>query len=75
MLLKGLGYRKTYEKMEQAQVVVFLLEASKFISQEDALKLEVAKIHNKYPQKAILIIANKIDQVSGGRKKENRERI
>lgn len=69
-VIEGLGIQKTYEKMELAQVVVFLLEASKFISQEDALKLEIAKIHNKYPQKAILIIANKIDMVSGEERKK-----
>ncbi len=63
-VIEGLGIRKTYEKMEQAQVVVFLLEASKFISQEDALKVEIRKIREKYPQKAILIIANKGDLVS-----------
>jgi len=63
-VIEGLGIRKTYEKMEQAQVVVFLIEAAKFISQEDALKFEIRKIHEKYPQKAILVIANKADLIS-----------
>ena len=63
-VIEGLGIKKTFEKIEQAQVVVFLIEAAKFISQEDTLKLEIAKIKNKYPQKAVLIIANKMDQVS-----------
>jgi tRNA modification GTPase len=63
-VIEGLGIQKTFQKIEQAQVVVFLLEAAKFIQQEESLKLEVAKIRNKYPQKAILIIANKVDQVS-----------
>ncbi len=69
-VIEGLGIKKTYEKMEQAQVVVFLLEALKFISQENDLKIEIEKIHNKYPQKAILIIANKIDQVSEEERKK-----
>ncbi|MCW5520378.1 tRNA uridine-5-carboxymethylaminomethyl(34) synthesis GTPase MnmE [Aureitalea sp. L0-47] len=67
-VIEGLGIQKTYEKMEQAQVVVFLLEASNFINQEDALKVEIRKIHEKYPQKAILVIANKADLISEGEK-------
>jgi tRNA modification GTPase len=63
-VIEGLGIQKTFQKIEQAQVVVFLIEAAKFISQEEALKLEIQKIRNKYPQKAILIIANKTDLVS-----------
>ena len=63
-IIEGLGIQKTFEKIEQAQVVIFLIEAAKFISQEEILKLEILKIRNKYPQKAILIIANKVDQIS-----------
>lgn len=63
-VIEGLGIQKTFEKIEQAQVIVFLIEASKFISQEEVLKIEIEKIRNRYPQKAILIIANKVDQIS-----------
>lgn len=62
-IIEGLGIQKTFEKIEQAQVIVFLIEASKFISQEEVLKIEIEKIRNRYPQKAILIIANKVDQI------------
>lgn len=63
-IIEGLGIQKTFEKIEQAQVVVFLIEAAKFISKEEVLKLEILKLRNKYPQKPILIIANKVDQIS-----------
>lgn len=69
-VIEGLGIKKTFEKMEQAQVVVFLLEAQKFISMEDALKMEIQKIRNKYPQKAVLIIVNKSDLISGNERKK-----
>lgn len=69
-VIEGLGIKKTFEKMEQAQVVVFLLEAQKFISMEDALRMEIQKIRNKYPQKAVLIIVNKSDLISGNERKK-----
>ena len=69
-MIEGLGIKKTFEKMEQAQVVVFLLEAQKFISMEDALRVEIQKIRNKYPQKAVLIIVNKSDLISGNERKK-----
>ncbi len=71
-IIEGLGIQKTFEKIEQAQVVVFLIEAAKFISQEEILKIEIEKIRNKYPQKAILIIANKVDQISTMEKEQIR---
>jgi len=69
-IIEGLGIQKTFEKIEQAQVVVFLIEAAKFISQEEVLKIEIEKIRNKYPQKTILIIANKVDQISEKEKEQ-----
>lgn len=69
-VIEGLGIKKTFEKMEQAQVVVFLLEAKKFINMEDALRMEIQKIRNKYPQKAVLIIVNKSDLISGNERKK-----
>lgn len=68
-VIEGMGIKKTFQKIDQAQVVIFLIEAAKFIIQEDALKLELQKIRNKYPQKAILIIANKVDQISKNEKR------
>lgn len=59
--IEGLGIQKTFEKMEAAQVVVLLLDASETIAK---LTLEVNKIKNKYPQKALAIVANKIDRLS-----------
>jgi len=59
--IEGLGIQKTFEKMEAAQVVVLLLDASEAI---DKLTLEVHKIKNKYPQKPLVIVANKIDTLS-----------
>ena len=47
--------------MEAAQVVIFLFDASETIAK---ITLEVEKIKNKYPQKPLLVITNKVDLVS-----------
>jgi len=66
-IVESIGIKKTFEKIEQAQVVVYLFEApaiSKNTNKTYQAKVEIEKIKNKYPQKPILVIANKIDQVS-----------
>ena len=65
--VERIGIKKTFEKIEQAQVVIYLFEADVVSDDEkksDALKVEIEKIKNKYPQKPLLIIANKIDKLS-----------
>ena len=65
--VERIGIKKTFEKIEQAQVVIYLFEAdvvSDDPSKSDVLKVEIEKIKNKYPQKPLLIIANKIDKLS-----------
>lgn len=61
-IVESIGIKKTFEKIEQAQVVVYLFDASE-TDQFDTIQLEVEKIKNKYPQKTILIIANKVDKL------------
>ena len=63
-VIEGLGIKKTFEKISQAQVVVYLLEADKFKIQSSKFKIEVEKIKNRFPLKPILIIANKVDKLS-----------
>lgn len=65
-VVESIGIKKTFEKIEQAQVVVFLADSTNL--REDnfikSFKIEIEKIKNKYPQKPIVIIANKIDKLS-----------
>ncbi|PVW12342.1 tRNA uridine-5-carboxymethylaminomethyl(34) synthesis GTPase MnmE [Marixanthomonas spongiae] len=65
--IEGLGIKKTFEKMEQAQVVVLLVDSVQLTSGSDVIKkrkVEIEKIKNKFPQKPLVIIANKVDQLS-----------
>jgi len=65
--IEGLGIKKTFQKMEQAQVVVLLVDGIQLTSGSDIIqkrKVEIEKIKNKFPQKPLVIIANKVDQLS-----------
>lgn len=62
--IEGMGIQRTFEKMEQARVVIFLLEARKFLGQGEDVKQEIAKVQQKFPQKAHLVVINKIDSIS-----------
>ena len=55
--------RKTFEKIEQAQVVIYLFDSTQFKVHSSEFKVELEKIKNKYPQKPLIVIANKIDQI------------
>jgi len=62
-IVETIGIKKTFEKIDQAQVVIYLFDADDFKKQRSALKVELEKIKNKYPQKPLIVIANKIDKV------------
>lgn len=62
-VVESIGIQKTFEKMEQAQVVLFLVEGSN-IKDIERLKREVEEIKNKYPQKTLLVLINKKDLLS-----------
>lgn len=69
-VVETIGIKKTFEKIEQAQVVVYLFEAPSMLQKNASeegrfkgLKNEVGRLKNKFPTKPILVIANKIDQL------------
>lgn len=64
-VVESIGIQKTFEKMEQAQVVLFLVDSSQFTADSiENLKIEIEKVKNKYPTKAIVAIINKVDLLS-----------
>ena len=62
-VVESIGIRKTFEKIEQAQVVIYLFDSTKFEVLGPKFKVELEKIKNKYPQKPVLVIANKVDKI------------
>ena len=67
-IVESIGIKKTFEKIEQAQVVVYLLDSSlQFSENEESLKqiqIEIEKIKNQFPLKPLVIIGNKADKLS-----------
>ena len=65
-LVESIGIRKTFEKIEQAQVVLYMVDGSRLSvdGKLETLLLEVGKTRNQFPQKPIVIIINKMDLIS-----------
>lgn len=69
-VIEGLGIQKTFEKIEAAQVVIYLFDSEKFqVSHHGGqasskFLVEIETIKNKYPQKNLIIVANKVDKLS-----------
>ncbi|WP_456422944.1 tRNA uridine-5-carboxymethylaminomethyl(34) synthesis GTPase MnmE [Lutibacter sp.] len=65
-LIESIGIKKTFEKIEQAQLVIYLFDLEKIKNNKLTLEkciLEITKIKDKFPAKQLLIIANKVDLV------------
>ncbi len=65
--IESIGISKTYEKMQHARLVLFLFDANGYKDSFDSLTVEINRIKNKYPQKQLLLIANKTDLLSEDR--------
>lgn len=63
-VIEGLGIRKTFEKIEQAQIVIYLFDAEKFQISSSKFQVEIETIKNRYPLKNLIIVANKVDKLS-----------
>ena len=66
-VVESIGIKKTFEKIDQAQVVIYLFDVD--VIANDKLKsrnvaLEIEKIKNKYPQKPLIILGNKVDKIN-----------
>ncbi len=62
--IEKIGIARAFEKIEQAQLAIYLFEAIK------NKEIEIKTLQEKFPDKKILLIANKIDEVSESRLNE-----
>lgn len=63
-VVESLGIQKTFEKIEQAQLVIYVFDLEKIKTNQLTLSgilAEIKKIKDNYPNKQLLIIANKVD--------------
>lgn len=74
-VVESIGIKRTFEKIGQAQVVMYLFDTSRLdeLSEDNSsqgkislaqLIVEIEKIKNQFPQKPLIIVPNKIDQLS-----------
>tara|TARA_R110002051_G_scaffold13808_6_gene45638 strand:+ start:3246 stop:4643 length:1398 start_codon:yes stop_codon:yes gene_type:complete len=66
-VVEGMGIKRTFEKIEQAQVVLLLVDGSKLLSDDKKLKnivVDFEKIKNQNPQKPLVLLVNKADTLT-----------
>lgn len=62
-VVESIGIKKTFEKIEQAQIVVYLFDVSLPDAIPNVLS-ETRKINSQFPNKPLLLIGNKSDKVT-----------
>jgi tRNA modification GTPase len=67
-IVESIGIQRTFEKIEQAQVVLYLVDGSLFSAAgsqltTNSLRIEIEKIRNQFPAKPLLTIINKSDLI------------
>src|SRR5690554_5548095 len=62
--IEGLGIKRTFEKIEAAQVVIYLFDSEKFKKSSSKFQIEIETIKNRFPLKNLIIVANKVDKLS-----------
>jgi tRNA modification GTPase len=66
-IVESIGIKKTFEKIEQAKVVIYLVDTLQINSKAsfiETINIEIEKIKNRFPQKPLLIIGNKADALT-----------
>jgi len=63
-VVESIGIKKAYEKAENAQLIIFLIDSNKYIHSKDLFLEEIETIKQRFPNKRLLVIANKIDTLS-----------
>ncbi len=65
-IVENIGIQKAYEKAAKAQLIMYLFDASN--TDTEKRKKEIQQIKNRFSDKRLLVVANKVDTIS------NRER-
>ena len=65
-VVESIGIKKTFEKISQAQVVLYLINNEQLIINNDyarSIRIEIEKIRNQFPLKPLVVIGNKMDKL------------
>jgi tRNA modification GTPase len=63
-VIESIGIKKAYEKAENAQLIIFLIDSNKYAYSKEEFSQEIKTIKERFPNKRLLVIANKTDTLS-----------
>jgi tRNA modification GTPase len=63
-IIESIGIKKAYEKADNAQLIIFLIDSNKFGRAKSEFLSEIETIKTRFPNKRLLVIANKMDTLS-----------
>ena len=67
--IEHIGIQKTFEKISQAKVVIYLVDSSKLeIENLETIKNEITQIKNQHPLKPLIVIGNKVDSLDSNKR-------
>ncbi len=69
-VVENIGIQKAYEKAENAQLIIFLIDSRKFLDSKESFVQEIEVVQQRFPNKRLLVIANKIDSLEETQKEE-----
>lgn len=67
-VVEHIGIQRTFEKMSQAEVVLYLVDSSQLTdtASRDAVRTEITMVRERYPQKTLVTVGNKADRLDEG---------
>jgi len=63
-IVEGMGIKRTFDKMEKAEVIIYLIEVKKVLDYGEEFKKEILEIRKKYPKKVLIVAGNKMDELT-----------
>ena len=63
-VVESIGIQKAYEKADNAQLILFLIDTNKFAYASAEFLEEIKIIKDRFPDKRLLVVANKTDTLS-----------
>ncbi|AUC84603.1 tRNA uridine-5-carboxymethylaminomethyl(34) synthesis GTPase MnmE [Polaribacter sp. ALD11] len=63
-VIESIGIKKAYEKADNAQLIIFLIDSNKFSYSSEEFLQEIEIIKTRFPTKRLLVVANKVDTLS-----------
>ena len=69
-IVENIGIKKTYEKAENAQLIIYLVDANKLFVNTEVFHSEMKTIKERFPTKRVVAVANKVDLLTESQKEK-----